>query len=258
LPRWWRSAAEKRRFSETLAASGWLPCSRGQGRPYGPTIACAQHGIKKNRELLLPDFNGIPALNRALRRRQIPTPITGDERTHLIVRMVWVVETLRRRIQLSSQRSKGRILRGGSGICEFFGRLRFFTQGCAEARCGRRGLVDFSQRHCAKTYLLNEAFSAAATLSDVMARRAHDCSSPVRMDMGLRRAIREEGGLGLLWCRLMHDAPAWPMRNRYRCRICGRIHTFRWDGREVERPVKRWIADTFTRVASRLFILRGH
>ena len=35
--------------------------------------------------------------------------------------------------------------------------------------------------------------------------------------------------LGLLWCRLMHDAAMWPFRSSYQCRKCGRMHPVRWE-----------------------------
>jgi hypothetical protein len=28
--------------------------------------------------------------------------------------------------------------------------------------------------------------------------------------------------IGTLWCRLMHDAPTWPIHGHYRCRTCQR------------------------------------
>ena len=34
--------------------------------------------------------------------------------------------------------------------------------------------------------------------------------------------------LGVLWCRLMHGSPMWPIRGRYRCRTCGRSHLIVW------------------------------
>jgi hypothetical protein len=34
---------------------------------------------------------------------------------------------------------------------------------------------------------------------------------------------------GFWWCNLTHNAPMWPIRGRYECRICGRHHNVPWD-----------------------------
>lgn len=34
--------------------------------------------------------------------------------------------------------------------------------------------------------------------------------------------------LGLTWCRVLHDAPMWPLTEGYRCRTCGRLHPVPW------------------------------
>lgn len=36
------------------------------------------------------------------------------------------------------------------------------------------------------------------------------------------------------WCGLMHDAPMWPIHDRYECRTCGRRYPVPW---RVEQPV---------------------
>lgn len=33
---------------------------------------------------------------------------------------------------------------------------------------------------------------------------------------------------GYWWCRLIHDAPTWPIHRRYECRTCGRHHPVMW------------------------------
>jgi hypothetical protein len=30
--------------------------------------------------------------------------------------------------------------------------------------------------------------------------------------------------IGIVWCRLMHNEPMWPMYGWYECRTCGRHH----------------------------------
>ena len=34
--------------------------------------------------------------------------------------------------------------------------------------------------------------------------------------------------IGVLWCRLMHAAPMWPIHGSYRCRICRRSYPVPW------------------------------
>jgi len=34
--------------------------------------------------------------------------------------------------------------------------------------------------------------------------------------------------LSILWCRVMHDAPMWPIHGSYPCRICGRSYLVPW------------------------------
>jgi hypothetical protein len=41
--------------------------------------------------------------------------------------------------------------------------------------------------------------------------------------------------LGVLWCRLMHPSPMWPIRGHYRCRACGRSYLIAWDAGDAER-----------------------
>jgi hypothetical protein len=38
------------------------------------------------------------------------------------------------------------------------------------------------------------------------------------------------------WCRLMHDAPTWPIHGAYRCRICGQVYRVPWAGGQVLEP----------------------
>ena len=45
--------------------------------------------------------------------------------------------------------------------------------------------------------------------------------------------------IGVLWCRLMHDAPMWPIHGTYRCRICGSAYPVPWAGeRQGDRVVE--------------------
>ena len=30
--------------------------------------------------------------------------------------------------------------------------------------------------------------------------------------------------IGIVWCRLMHNEPMWPVHGWYECRTCGRHH----------------------------------
>jgi hypothetical protein len=39
--------------------------------------------------------------------------------------------------------------------------------------------------------------------------------------------------LGVFWCRLMHDAPMWPIHGTYQCRICAQSYTVPWAGNYV-------------------------
>ena len=34
--------------------------------------------------------------------------------------------------------------------------------------------------------------------------------------------------LGSWWCKLIHDAPTWPIHRRYECRTCGRHYPVMW------------------------------
>lgn len=57
--------------------------------------------------------------------------------------------------------------------------------------------------------------------------------------MRTRATIETGRGIGFLWCRLMHDAPMWPFRNSYQCRVCGRTHRVQWEAhgeQHVPRP----------------------
>jgi hypothetical protein len=39
--------------------------------------------------------------------------------------------------------------------------------------------------------------------------------------------------LRVLWCRLMHDAPMWPIHGIYRCRTCGQSYPVPWAGEHL-------------------------
>jgi len=43
------------------------------------------------------------------------------------------------------------------------------------------------------------------------------------------------------WCRMMHDAPMWPIRGHYRCRSCGRNFAVPWTTESAAEPVRLWI-----------------
>jgi hypothetical protein len=34
--------------------------------------------------------------------------------------------------------------------------------------------------------------------------------------------------IGRLWCRLIHDAPMWPIHGHYQCRTCNRQYSVPW------------------------------
>ena len=37
--------------------------------------------------------------------------------------------------------------------------------------------------------------------------------------------------IGSWWCKLMHDAPMWPIHGQYECRNCGRYYPVPWSNR---------------------------
>lgn len=43
------------------------------------------------------------------------------------------------------------------------------------------------------------------------------------------------------WCRMMHDAPMWPVRGHYRCRSCGRNFLVPWASEPTVEPIPIWI-----------------
>ena len=47
--------------------------------------------------------------------------------------------------------------------------------------------------------------------------------------------------LGIRWCRMMHDAPMWPIRGHYLCRSCGRNFQIPWATEPASKPVQIWI-----------------
>ena len=49
--------------------------------------------------------------------------------------------------------------------------------------------------------------------------------------------IRNLAKLGTLWCRLMHNAPMWPIHGSYQCRTCGRRYRIVWAGEVLHLPV---------------------
>jgi len=48
-----------------------------------------------------------------------------------------------------------------------------------------------------------------------------------------KRRLDTTGRLGVLWCRLMHNAPMWPIHATYRCRICMRSYPIPWDDQHL-------------------------
>ena len=64
--------------------------------------------------------------------------------------------------------------------------------------------------------------------------------------------------LGTRWCRMMHDAPMWPMGGHYRCRACGRNFAVPWNGEWAGRAGAALDpAGTACRQARRLIQQRG-
>lgn len=43
------------------------------------------------------------------------------------------------------------------------------------------------------------------------------------------------------WCRMMHDAPMWPIGGHYQCRACGRNFEVPWNSESAAEPVRLWI-----------------
>jgi hypothetical protein len=35
--------------------------------------------------------------------------------------------------------------------------------------------------------------------------------------------------VAVLWCRLMHNEPMWPLHGHYECRTCGRRYRVCWE-----------------------------
>jgi len=52
----------------------------------------------------------------------------------------------------------------------------------------------------------------------------------------LRPSLAET--LGVLWCRLRHDAAMWPIHESYRCRTCGRNYRVPWAGEHKVQAVR--------------------
>ena len=48
------------------------------------------------------------------------------------------------------------------------------------------------------------------------------------MSEGPKEEIEFARRLGVFWCRLMHDAPMWPIHGTYQCRICAQSYTVPW------------------------------
>jgi hypothetical protein len=42
--------------------------------------------------------------------------------------------------------------------------------------------------------------------------------------------------LRVQWCRLMHDAPMWPIHESYRCRTCGQSYPIPWAAEHLLQP----------------------
>jgi hypothetical protein len=42
--------------------------------------------------------------------------------------------------------------------------------------------------------------------------------------------------LRVLWCRLMHDAPMWPIHGSYRCGTCGQSYPIPWASETLVQP----------------------
>lgn len=55
---------------------------------------------------------------------------------------------------------------------------------------------------------------------------------------------------GIRWCRMMHDAPMWPIRGHYQCRSCGRSFQVPWAEISAPEPVRIWVRPE-PRVAAR-------
>ena len=121
--------------------------------------------------------------------------------------------------------------------------------------------TDFSHRQGTQPYRLHRNSDGPAE-SEIFRIAGITIAHPIlvarALCMELGQTNQDDKGIGRLWCRLMHDAPTWPVRDHYRCGICGRIHTFHWDGGAEGRPEKSRVAATFARLASRLFVLRDH
>lgn len=48
---------------------------------------------------------------------------------------------------------------------------------------------------------------------------------------------RTSGILRSVWCRVMHDAPRWPIHGQYECGVCGAHYPVPWEEKAV--PVNR-------------------
>ena len=67
--------------------------------------------------------------------------------------------------------------------------------------------------------------------SYALGRRLHPL---VKMTQGGMNTMRTKQAfplteaLGNLWCRLIHDAPMWPIHGEYQCRVCLRRYGVPW------------------------------
>ncbi len=62
--------------------------------------------------------------------------------------------------------------------------------------------------------------------------------------------------IGIVWCRLMHNEPMWPMYGWYECRTCGRHHRawqdegFKLEARRSRRMTRRAHVSSLRQAAS--------
>ena len=61
-----------------------------------------------------------------------------------------------------------------------------------------------------------------------------------------RGAFKMIETIGTLWCRLMHDAPTWPIHRHYRCRTCQRQYLVPWAETSASELVSAHSAPSFS------------
>jgi len=85
----------------------------------------------------------------------------------------------------------------------------------------------------------NKHVAARLSISGENARMHVDLVGSAQGARALRpRRLVIAEKLRVLWCRLTHDAPMWPIHGSYRCRTCGRNYPVPWEGEHLLLPAR--------------------